>query len=170
MRRRQDKEARAHEERLRNMKLRHDKQMVELERELDEEIALIKRKQEYIQGWLNDNPLRYPTEGGSPVGGVAIPLQHGFAGMVEGPQTFRVEPGVKEFVYASGNLRGARETPAPSQAASSAMALQHSIRGGISVGMSGLSSQVLNGLGPALQDSIGQAIVDSITAGILGSV
>ena len=86
------------------------------------------------------------------------------------PQTFKVEPGVTEFIHASGNLSGLREAPAPSAAATSAMALQHSIRGGINVGMSGLSSQVLSGIGPMLQDSVGQAIVDSITAGILGSL
>ncbi len=170
LRRRQDKEDRAHQERLRKMEKDHAKRMKELEFDLDKEIELIQRKRNYIQGWLDAHPIKFRvgTERTGPPR--PIPMQHGFAGMVEGPQTFKVEPGVKEFVYASGNLKGARETPAPSQAASSAMALQHSIRGGISVGMSGLSSQVLSGLGPALQDSIGQAIVDSITTGILGSL
>jgi len=95
--------------------------------------------------------------------------------VVQGPRTFKVEPGVTEYVYASGALGkggggGTRETPSPSSGATSAMALQHSIRGGVNVGMSGLSSQVLSGLGPMLQDSVGQAIVDAITGGIMGSL
>ena len=170
LRRRQEKEDRDHQERLRKMALRHEKNMERLERDIDAEHALIKRKRNYIQGWLDSHPLTLPFGTGRTGAGVKIPLQHGFAGMVEGPQTFHVESGVKEFVYASGNLKGAREAPSPSAAATSAMALQHSIRGGISVGMSGLSSQVLRGIGPALQDSVGQAIVDSLTAGILGSL
>ena len=169
LKRRREKEARDHAARLADMAIRHAQRMKDLEEDLDDEFDLIKRKRNEVQRWLNANPIGYriKSNSGKPP---AIAMQHGFSGVVEGPQTFKVEPGVREFVYASGNLKGAREAPAPSAASTSAMALSHSIRGGINVGMSGLSSQMLSGLGPQLQDSIGQALVDAMTAGILASL
>ncbi|TET95141.1 MAG: hypothetical protein E3J29_07365, partial [Dehalococcoidia bacterium] len=85
----------------------------------------------------------------SPVGGAGgtTGMQAGFEGIVTGPRTFKVEPGVTEFVYASGAL-GQRQTVMPSAAATQAAGLRAAVSGQVGVGLSGFSEGLLARVGP----------------------
>jgi gas vesicle protein len=175
LRRRQEKEKEAHERRMRDLDAANEEELRKLAHQLSTIEFAIKRWRNELQRYLNAHPVEIKYRAGpkpKPGRTGSLSGDTGFSGVVEGPTNFKVGPGITEYIYASGPIGGpgTRETPAPSAGATSAMALQHSIRGGINVGMNGLSSQLLSGIGPMLQDSVGQAIVDSITASILGSL
>ncbi len=160
---------------MRDLDAANTEELRKLDHQLGEIELELKRWRNKQQAYFNANPIVIKYRAGpAPKPGKfgSVSGDTGFSGVVEGPTNFKIGPGITEYIYASGPIGGpgTRETPAPSAGATSAMALQHSIRGGINVGMNGLSSQLLSGIGPMLQDSVGQAIVDSITAGILGSL
>lgn len=92
--------------------------------------------------------------------GGGIGMQHGFEGIVTGPQTFHVEPGVQEFVYASGDL--GRQQVLPSAGANQAATMRALVGGSVGVGLSGFSEGLLSRIGPALQESVAQGVLDEL--------
>jgi len=87
-------------------------------------------------------------------------MQHGFNDVVTGPQTFHVEPGVTEYVYASGDL--GRQQVLPSAGANQAATMQALVAGSVGVGLSGFSEGLLSRIGPALQESVAQGVLDEL--------
>ena len=92
--------------------------------------------------------------------GGGIGMQHGYDGIVTGPQTFRVEPGVTEYVYASGDL--GRQPVLPSAGANQAATMRALVGGSVGVGLSGFSEGLLSRIGPALQESVAQGVLDEL--------
>lgn len=96
---------------------------------------------------------------GPGTGGGTIPMQHGFEGIVTGPQTFYVEPGVREYVYATPT------SPSPMQGSQANVPLGVTVGGTINVDMSGFSDQVVKRWQPLLV----QAALDEVT-GVITTV
>ncbi len=107
-----------------------------------------------------------PAPRGRGGGSAPIPMQRGFEGVVRGPKTFYVEPGVTEYVYASGNLRGRPRASQPvgatggAKAANLPASLAVSVGGSVTVDMAGFDEAVVRRWQPLLV----QAAVDEVTA------
>jgi hypothetical protein len=89
-----------------------------------------------------------------PMTGGGFDMQHGGAGVVTGPATFRVEPGMTEAFWFSGGQRGAPQFGSGMQAASQSVR----VGGNVGVNVSGLGDQ----LGERIAPQIGQLIVDAL--------
>jgi hypothetical protein len=79
-------------------------------------------------------------------GGYQMPVdavQHGFSGVVTGPHAFVVEPGVREYVYASGALGGAASPAQMALPGTPTMAPQNvNVGGRVDVNVSGIGDQI----------------------------
>lgn len=154
-----------------------DARLTELRNRNNLEIAENRAKYTQLEADLNAHLSRVnaiianygvlvPSRTGRP--GTHTPMQHGFAGMVEGPHTFTVEPGVREFVYASGDLN--RQPITPSGGALAAQSLHAAVSGGVAVGLQGMNSDLMDRIGPQLRDIVGQGVVDAFTAALFRSL
>lgn len=90
------------------------------------------------------------------------PMQEGGSGVVTGPATFTVEPGVTEGFWFSGAL-GQRAPVLPSQEISQTVGMQAAVGGAVGVALSGFSGGLMDRIGPQMVEMVGQAVVDELT-------
>lgn len=162
LQRKLEAERRADQQRLRDQKARIDAEIAaerakyaELQRQLQQFLAtrasLISRSGRRV----GFQPRLTPTDE------TGTRAQSGFSGTVTGPFTVQVEPGVKEFIYASGDLR--RQEPIlPSGAGRSASSMRAAVSGGVGVGLSGFSQSLMDRVGGQMTDAITQGVMDEL--------
>jgi hypothetical protein len=88
-------------------------------------------------------------------------MQEGGSGIVTGPQTFQVEPGVTEAFWFSGAL-GQRAPVLPTQEVAQTIGMQAAVRGAVGVGLSGFSDGLMGRIGPQMVEMVGQAVIDEL--------
>jgi len=87
--------------------------------------------------------------------------QEGGAGVVTGPHTFQVEPGVTEGFWFSGAL-GQRAPVMPTPEVAQTIGMQAAVRGAVGVGLSGFSDGLMGRIGPQMVEMVGQAVIDEL--------
>lgn len=155
----QRKENEAQRKRLASQRLAQALELRDLRAHLNRVEAEWRAHLSRLQALINRSQVPVGRPGATP--GRPDRRQEGGSGVVTGPHTFQVEPGVTEGFWFSGAL-GQRAPVLPTQEMSQSVNMQAAVRGAVGVGLRGFSGGLLDRIGPQLTEMVGQAVIDEL--------